>query len=135
MALDPSLALRQAIVTTLKADAGLLAMVAAGQIFGEQTDSMPDRPFVRYGEDDAQPLRSSCWDGANVDFPVHSFSAEKFTDQVKGMNAAIAAALDGAVLDLGDGLLARVYWLGSQVIRDGSDPNAWHGIARFQAAI
>jgi hypothetical protein len=133
MALDPSLLLRQAIVTHLKADAALLALVPADRIFGEQPGALPDRPFVRYGEDESRPRRSSCWDGATVDFPVHAFSADKFTDEVKAMSAAISAALDGLVIELSPAITARLQWLGSQVMRDGGDPNAWHGFSRFQA--
>lgn len=133
MALDPSLPLRQAIVTLLNADAGLLALVPAARIFGEQTTALPDRPFVRYGEDEIQPRRSSCWDGAVIDFPVHGFSAEPFTDEIRGINAAITGALDGLVIEVDTDLKATIAWVSSQIMRDGADPNAWHGFNRFQA--
>lgn len=134
MALEPSLQLREAIVTLLKADTALVALLAtADKVFGEYPGAQPDRPFVRYGEDDTAPNRSACWEGAVVAFPVHAFSAQKYTDEVKGLNAAIVAALDGKTVDLEDAGKATIIWQGSQVLRDGADPNAWHGFNRFEA--
>lgn len=132
-ALNPALPLREAIVTILKADAPLVALVTAAKVFGEHPGAMPERPFVRYGEDDTTPLRVACWEGATVAFPVHAFSAQKYTDQVKDMNAAIVTALDGQVIELDGGVKATIVWQGSQLMRDGADPNAWHGFNRFEA--
>lgn len=134
MALDPALELRQAIVRYLRSNSALTLLVPADQIFGEQpVEAMPERPFIRYGEDDTQPRRTSCWDGASIEFPMHAFSAEKNTDEVKGLNRAIAFALDGKVIEVEPGLVARLKWLGSRVMRDAGDPNAWHGFSRFEA--
>lgn len=133
MALAPALELREAIVTLLKGDEALLALVATGSIFGEYPGAEPARPFVRYGEDDTRPQPSACWQGANVAFPVHAFSAEKFTDEAKAMNAAIINALDGKVVTLEGGAKATITCQGSQLLRDGADPNAWHGFNQFEA--
>jgi hypothetical protein len=133
MALNPALELREAIVTLLKADAPLVSLVTTAKIFGEFPGAQPVRPFVRYGEDDVTPQRVSCWAGANVAFPVHAFSAEKFTDQVKAINAAIVNALDGKVIVLDGGVKATITWNSSQLLRDGADPNAWHGFNQFEA--
>lgn len=132
-ALIPALALREAIVTALKADVALIALVTAAKIFGEFPGSEPDRPFIRYGEADAVPLRSSCHEGAAIAFPIHAFSAEKFTDEVMDMNAAIVACLDGKVVTLDGGAKATIVLGSSQLLRDGADPNAWHGFNQFTA--
>lgn len=134
-AINPSLDLREAIVTLLKADAPLVALVAADSIHGEHPTAQPNRPFVRYGEDDAVPNRVMCWEGATVAFPVHAFSDQKWTDEVKGIMAAIVTALDGQVIDLGGGVKANITWAGSQLLRDGADPGAWHGFNRFTATV
>lgn len=133
MALNPALPLREAIITTLKADAPLVALVAAASIYGEHPTTQPARPFIRYGEDDTLPAPVACWEGATVAFPIHAFSAAKYTDEIKGLNAAIVTALHGKVIELDDGTKAHIRWQGSQVLRDGADPNAWHGFNRFEA--
>jgi hypothetical protein len=135
MANDPSLALREAVVTRLRDTAGLISITTADKVFGEQPgEALPERPFTRYGMDDVTPRNDSCWDGADVEFPIHSFSMAKFTDEVRQMNAAVAMALDGLVVELDDdGNKATIAWLNSRIVRDAGDPNGWHGIARFRA--
>jgi hypothetical protein len=134
MANDPSLALRQEVVTRLRALAGLASIVGT-RGYGEQpSDTLPERPFWRYGVDDTTPRKSSCWDGATCEFPVHSFSVAKYTDEVRQMNALIAGNLDEAVIDL-NGAKATIQWLGSTVLRDAADPAGWHGTARFRATV
>lgn len=142
MANDPSLPLREAVVTKLKTVSALIAITTAAKVYGEQpSDTLPERPFCRYGDDLVTPLPSSCGNGAEVEFPIHSFSTKKYTDQVRQMNAIIADALGGAepdhslALTLEGGETATLVWLGSTVTRDAGDPTAWHGIARFRATI
>jgi hypothetical protein len=138
MANDPSLALREKVVTRLRAASSLTDITTANKVFGEQPgDPLPERPFTRYGVDDVTPRRPSCWDGAVIEFPIHSFSMTKFSDQVRQMNAAVAMALDGAVIDLDEEGTnrAEIRWLNSTILRDAGDSNAWHGIARFRATV
>lgn len=136
MANDPSLALRQEVVTLLRATPGLISITTADKVFGEQPEPVPERPFARFGVDEILPRRPSCWDGAVIEFPIHSFSRKKFSDEVRQMNAAVAMALDEATIEVDDdGTKATLQWLGSTVNRDAADPKGWHGIARFRATI
>jgi uncharacterized protein DUF3168 len=130
-----ALKVRQQTVIRLRATEALTEITTADRVFGEQPDSPPEKPFVRHGVSDALPRRSSCWNGKTIDFPMHSFSKEKFTDEVHLMNDLIEEALDGAVIDLGGDVKATLEWLSSTVLRDAGDPNAWHGITRFRATI
>jgi hypothetical protein len=66
MARNHSLDLRKAVVARLKADAGLIALVPAERVFGEQPSALPAWPFVRYGEDSVRAF--------SADLPIHSFS-------------------------------------------------------------
>lgn len=136
MANDPSLALRQAIVTLLRDTAALTSITTAAKVFGEQPEPMPEFPFTRYGVPEITPRRTSCWQGVDVDFPIHCFSGKKFTDEAHQMIAAVETALDEAVIEIDDdGTRATLVWLGSTVARDRADPKAWHGTARFRATI
>lgn len=133
-----SLALRQQTVIRLRAVPDLTGIT--DRLFGEvaqsEDGSPPERPFGRFGVDEELPKRSSCWGrGRTIEFPWHSFSKEKFTDEVRRMNDIVERELDGAVLDLGGGIRATLEWLSSTVLRDAGDPGAWHGIARFRATI
>lgn len=135
MARDSSLQLRRAIVAHLKADPGLLAIVPQAQQHGERSPAKPTFPFTRYGVAETLPARAQCWDGVRVTFPIHAFSKTRFTDEVHGINAAIAAALDGAVLALGDGGRAHVRWLNSRILPDPREADVFHGIVSFEATV
>lgn len=132
MAQDPTLALRQKITARLKADPDVLALVAEPQIYGERVKADKAWPFIRYGVSDTLPLKGQCWDGATVDVAIHCFSKAQFTDEAANINAAIAASLDNATLELG-GRRAHIRWTGSTILPDPAEADAWHGIARFEA--
>lgn len=135
MAQDSSLLLRQAIVTRLKADAGLLTIVPVADVHGERSGANPNFPFTRYGVAEVLPEKAQCWDGARVAFPIHAFSKSPFTDEVHGINAAVAASLDGAVLDLDGEAKAHVHWTGSTILPDPTEADVFHGISRFEATV
>ena len=134
MARDTSLALRQAVIATLRGNGQLTAIVPAARNYGMRSPAEPTWPFTRYGAPDALPLRAQCLDGATIGFSVHGFSNEQFEDECANINAAVSAALDDKVLDLG-GPKAHVIWRGSQIVADAAEADAWHGINRFEAAV
>jgi hypothetical protein len=123
MARNHSLDLRKAVVARLKADAGLIALVPAERVFGEQPSALPAWPFVRYGEDSVRAF--------SADLPIHSFSKGPFTDEVKRLDAAVVDALDGVSLDIGGGTKAFFTWDRSNLMRDGDEASAWHSVAQF----
>lgn len=132
---DRSLALRQAVITRLRVDADLIAIVPAARVFGMKPSATPEWPFTRYGTPDTTPRRATCWDGQDTDFTVHSFSKMEFEDQCATINGAIVDSLGDAVLALPGGGKATVLWLGSQILEDGAVAGAWHGLNRFRATI
>jgi hypothetical protein len=139
MARDTSLPLRQAIVTRLRADAGLTAIVPAARVYGMRSDVNPTYPFTRYGSPDALPFKAQCLDGATVSFTIHSFSEAGYEDECASINAAVASALDDVTLDLepnaGFPAKAHLRWIGSQIVPDAAEASVWHGIDRFEAGI
>jgi hypothetical protein len=130
-----SLYLRRAVITHLRADASLIALVPAARLYGMKAPATPTWPFTRYGSPDETPRPVSCWDGSDVAFVIHSFSKAEFEDECAGINEAIETALNGAVLTMAGNVKARPIWLGSQIIPDGGEIGAWHGINRFGARI
>lgn len=135
MARDHSLLLRRAIVTRLRADADLTALVPDERVYGERSPAALTWPFTRYGTSEAVPEKAQCWDGARVTFPIHSFSKSDFTDEVAEINAAVAASLDNETIELSPSSKAYVRWVGSMIIPDAAESGAYHGIARFEATI
>lgn len=130
MASDISLPLRQAIVTRLRADPNVTAVIPAAQVYGERTPATLTWPFVRYGQSDVGQTSGSV--------PLHVFSKAEFTDEAATIAAAIVESLDGKRLDLGDGRKADLNWpeaAGTQIIPDGDEADAWHAIVRFNVTV
>lgn len=137
MANDPTLPLRRAVITTLRADPDLTALVPAGRNYGMRSPATLTWPFTRYGSPDALPFRAQCLDGATIGFTVHSFSKDETEDECANINAALNSALDGRVLAL-DGLggaKAHIVWQASQIIPDAAESDAYHGVNRFEATV
>lgn len=130
-----SLYLRRAVISRLRADAALLAIVPSTSIYGMRVEAEPTWPFTRYGVPDETPRSVQCFDGSDVAFTIHSFAKQKFEDQCAQINEAIVASLGDAVLTMAGNTQARIVWLGSQIIQDGDEADAWHGLNRFGARI
>lgn len=131
-----SLRLRQTIVTTLRADADLTAigtppLATDDRIYGRRSPASLTWPFVRVNLTDEGPLRK----GTEMRVTVHTFSKEQFDDEIESLNAAVQAALEDAVLELSSAAKAYLAWISSQVIPDGAEASAWHGLNSFTATI
>ena len=131
-----SLRLRRAIVPHLRADADLIAIGTPPlsqdeRIYGRRQPATLVWPFVRVSVADEGPLRK----GTEVRATVHTFSKAKFDDECEDMNGAVQTSLENAVLDLSPSVKAYMSWVGSQVIPDGAEADAWHGVNSFTATI
>ena len=126
--------LRQAIVTTLRADADLTALgnpPLSDRIYGRRVPAGASWPFIRVNLALEGPLRK----GTTVRVTVHAFSKATFDDECEALNAAIQTALEDAALQLGASTIARLAWFSSQVMPDIAEADAWHGVNSFDAAI
>jgi hypothetical protein len=134
-----SLRLRQAIIPRLRADADLIAIgtpplsddAEQQRIYGRRQPAELTWPFIRVSVADEGPLRK----GTEVRVTVHTFSKAKFDDECEGLNGAVQTSLEDAVLDLSPAWKAYMSWIGSQVIPDASEADAWHGVNSFTATI
>lgn len=129
-----SLFLRRAIVTHLRADSALVALgspALAERIYGPRSPGTLTWPFVRVNVSDEGPLRK----GTTIRVTVHAFSKAQFDDEVSSINAALTASLEDEVLTLSPGYTAYMRWLGSQVIPDAAEADAYHGVNSFDATI
>lgn len=146
MARDSSLAVRDAVIAFLAEQPTVVALVPADRLYPPQRPANPQRPWIGYGVSDSTPFGASCLDGAQVSVRIHNYTetsgegAETIPgeDMAHAINQVLAAVLDGATLEL-DGLdypaTAHVTWTGSQVLQDGADADAFHGIASFSITV
>lgn len=126
-----SLSLRQAIIQRLRADANVTALVAADNIYGQRSPAVIAWPFVRYGAPSETPIRK----GTQIRITLHAFSHATFEDEASNICAALQASLEDAAIDLGGGLTAYMTYVGSQIMSDLAEADAWHGMATWNATI
>lgn len=138
MARDSTLPVRRAILTLLKSDAALTALVPAARIYPQSPPAGPAWPFIRYGTPSVLPLRASCLDGCEIEVAVHGFTkateTESAEDRGAKIGAAIARAIDGRTVEIAGGRVA-LRWTGSQLLQDGDEAGAYHAVVNIRARV
>ena len=145
MARDSRLPLRRAVMTWLKAEPGVTAIVPAASIHPQAPRTVPTWPFIRLGAASAIPLEAGCVDGAVYQFSLHGFAKDRLEGEAAVETAEDHASRIGAALArLGGRTLplvsdypasARIRWTGGMVIQDGADPQGFHAIVDFEARV
>ena len=138
MARDSSLYVRRAVVSRLKAEAAVSALVA-DRVYGLSPPSTPAWPFVKMQPPTSIPLRATGLDGARIAFRVSGFAKGPDESEAAVLADAIAGCLDGLSVPLYDApysaRLTDVRWLSTQIIRDPEESTGWHAFASFEATI
>lgn len=133
----PSLALQKAVISALRANAGVSALVGA-RVYDEPPQAVTF-PYVRIGNIDLSPERLSCVDDHNIVFSVEAHSrptsgrveAARIADAVRAalndQEAAINAALTGYSAD----------WCTymTQTVERAADGESYVAIVAFEAAL
>jgi hypothetical protein len=89
---DPSLELQTAIVTKLKADAGVVAAVGT-RVY----DNVPPNasfPYISLGDSQVLPDKADCIDGTEIFFTLDGWSRDLRFPECKTISKAIVACLD-----------------------------------------
>lgn len=129
---------RRATLAALKADSGLTAIVSASEIYPSTVPAEHAWPFMRWDAPSSTPLT---W-GATVSFMLHAFAKPRYN----GGGAMIETAEDHAsrIVTAAYGVVhrnrvaipggaARLWSRRTQLIRDGADADAYHGIITVAA--
>lgn len=136
---------RRAIVSAMKAEPTITALVPAASILPPQPPSVPTWPFILYGVMISTPLRASGSDGATLTGAIHCYAKGPGDEGCGAITGAVAAFLDGPEdpddhgpkgLSLTIPAASCVVQVASdQVIADGSDANSWHGIINLRIMV
>lgn len=131
---DLTLEVREAVVSWLRADVALTALVPAERVFGLRQPVDAPYPFVRYGTPDTLPNTASCMSGSVVYVDLSTFAGKQGAseDEACTIAAAVVASLDGARLDLEGGRYAEVRWTGGQTLPDPDERDVWHALRSFE---
>lgn len=135
---------RRAVLTRLKADAGLTAIVAAANIHPSTVPAGTPWPFTRFDAPQSTPLDGACYAGAEVTFLLHSFAKPRFN--TGGQMIETAEDHAGRIIDAMKlaihrhrvpvaGASALLSVLSSRLLIDGAESTAYHGILSCRARV
>ncbi|SLN36573.1 hypothetical protein AQS8620_01301 [Aquimixticola soesokkakensis] len=133
MADDSALALQKALVSRLKSDAALSALVS-GRVYDEPPQSVTF-PYVRIGNIDLRALRFSCGVDDDITFSIECYSRPT-SGRVEATRiaAAVRASLDDADLELTGFSLDWCDYLTQAVIR-AADGQSYIATVAFEASV
>ncbi|MFD0848198.1 tail completion protein gp17 [Sphingosinicella xenopeptidilytica] len=135
--------LRRAVITALKADTTLIAIVPAARIYPSTVPASPTFPFIRWDAPNNIPRGHGCTQGADISFFVHNFAkprmsgaqvAETAESYCERITALMAKALHRERLALTNAT-ARVRVRSTRVMMDGDERDAFHGLLDCIAAV
>ncbi len=144
MATEGSRPVRRAILTALKADDAVTALVPESSIHPQSPASTPAWPFIKYGAPTGVPIDASCVDGDVITVAVHSFAKPRFAagaivetaeDHADRIGTAVMRALHRRRLTLDSGNPASVRRTNFQLLQDGAEADAYHHVANFQVRV
>jgi hypothetical protein len=134
---------RKAILSTLKADAPLIAIVPAADIHSQRVPAVPAWPFIKLGPPSTIPLRGSCIRGGVVTLAVHAFAKPRISGETEietaedycgRIGSAIEAALDGARIDTST-VKIGVKLSDMRLLVDGAEADAFHYVCNANCRV
>lgn len=138
--LDPSLSVRGKIIASLKADAQLTAIVPATRIYPGKPPASPIFPFIRVPMLIGTVAELDGGSGSEQSGVIHSFT--KLANPTVPDPEAQAATINRHIVrivsgiddvELGDGESLGVQATQTQVIEDGAEADAYHGMVTVRA--
>lgn len=125
-----SLTVRQMVVSALKSDSALTAMVPAARIYPDTVPAKVVWPYVHVGALIDAPFRADCADGSEVSGAVHVFvKAQPGSINDPQMFAINVNRHVARVLEA----MADCHVTQAQEMRDGAEASARHGFVSFTA--
>lgn len=89
---DPSLELQSAIITKLKADPGVQAVV--GQRVYDEVPPEPTFPYISLGDNQVLPDKADCIDGTEIYWQIDGWARDPTFPKTKQISKAVVACLD-----------------------------------------
>lgn len=89
---DPSLELQSAIISKLKADTGVQAVV--GNRVYDKVPNNPTFPYISLGDNQVIPDKAECIDGTEVFWQIDGWERDPQFPMAKQISKAVVAALD-----------------------------------------
>lgn len=130
--LDHATLIRKAIITALKRDPAVSAIV--GDRVYDEPDASPVWPFIRIDLPSKTKYESSCGEGYEMEWPVHLFVRGPGTSAVNDLESKVFTVLEDLDLPI-DGLIRfNLDFLRSNTRPDQEDKSGYHTDMKFTSA-
>lgn len=137
---------RRVILTALKSDPTLTAIVPAARIYGDEVPAKPETPFVRWDGPSTLPFSlSGAANSSTTSFMLHSFAKVRLSSSGAKIETAsdyanrIMSAVHGVVhrnrFSDDDGRVFKVVVSSRMSMRDGAEADAWHCLLNCVARV
>lgn len=140
MSLDSSWPLQVAVVTALKADAGVTALIGQ-RVYDYVPEDDVSYPFVSLGDDTVEDDGTKSFDMAEIHFTVHAWDTGdrnaasggyRGRKRVKQILDAVAAVLHHGSLTLTGHTLVEMHLSYGEIAQE-PDGLTFHGVHRYRA--
>lgn len=134
---------RRYVLSLLKNDAALTALVPSASIYPQSPPALPAFPFIKYGGPSELAVSAACVSGSDIRVSVHGFSkgravagalVETAEDHASRIGQAIRGALERKRATI-DGVSIGIRWLGSVLTEDGEGADAYHTEQQFRIRV
>lgn len=130
---DLRLPLREALITHLRQDVALTALVPATNIHGERVPANQAKPYIALSRMDVEAFQAQCVDGGRIPIRLHTFADGEDSSTVTKISAALSSSLDDAQLALDEGWCLDISFVRTVSVASGSETTAWHDESTFTA--
>lgn len=136
--MDASYELQIAIVSALKSDAAVRALVG-DRVYDDVPRSVDGKvtarfPFISFGPEQTLPDGYDCQDGSEITIQLDAWSRAVGFPEVKKIAAAVRKALHDADLAVEENALVSIEFDGRRVLRD-PDGKTSHAVITFRAVV
>lgn len=133
MARDLRLQLREAVITYLRANTALIALVPAESIHGERVPSQRTRPYIAMSKLSVEGFEASCINGGRIEIRLNVFTSGADSGPVIKISSTLAEELDDAQLELDDGWCLDITYVRTNQVSGGTETTDWHDVVVFSA--
>ena len=137
--IDPTFSVRAKIISALKNDAELNALVPSARVYPAKTPATVTWPFIRVPMLTGTVAELDGGSGSDQSGVVHCFTKASTTSpdpevQAATINRHIVRVLSSIdAVDLGQGESMGVHVVQTQILQDPSEADAFHGIVQIRA--
>jgi len=132
MSRDLRTPLREALIAHLRADATVVALVPALQIYGERVPANRKKPYIAPSRMSIEAFNATCIKGGRIPINLNVFADGEDSGVINAISAAVVASLDDAQLELDGGWCLDLTYVRTTAVPQ-TESTHWQDRITFEA--